>query len=190
MEADNIQAMEITPQKEGPTGVLTVYLKNNNQRRLNVTSVSEIESLVREYGYDPVIRNRSWMNWLMETLLPMAAMMFLVLILFSMMMGQAGGGGGNNKMLNFGKSRAQLINGDGKIKFEDVAGLLEEKEELEEIVDFLKDPSKYTKLGARIPKGVLLEGSPGTGKTLLAKAVAGEAGVPFLSISGSDFVEM
>ncbi|MCR5476941.1 MAG: ATP-dependent zinc metalloprotease FtsH [Lachnospiraceae bacterium] len=190
MEADNIQAMEITPQKEGPTGVLTVYLKNNNQRRLNVTSVSEIESLVRKHGYDPVIRNRSWMNWLMETLLPMAAMMFLVLILFSMMMGQAGGGGGNNKMLNFGKSRAQLINGDGKIKFEDVAGLLEEKEELEEIVDFLKDPSKYTKLGARIPKGVLLEGSPGTGKTLLAKAVAGEAGVPFLSISGSDFVEM
>lgn len=104
---------------------------------------------------------------------------------------QAGGGGGNAKMMNFGKSRARMVSGeDNKVTFKDVAGLNEEKEELEEIVDFLKDPVRYTSLGARIPKGVILTGAPGTGKTLLAKAVAGEANVPFFSISGSDFVEM
>ena len=191
LEAGNVQTVTLTPDADAPTGYVYVKLKNATTQEVYVTSVAEAEDVIRSYGYDPIIHDNSWGDWAINVLIPLvivlAVAVFVLLALFSQ---SAGAGGGGNKMMNFGKSRAQLTKGDGKIRFEDVAGMKEEKEELEEIVDFLKAPEKYTKLGARIPKGVLLEGAPGTGKTLLAKAVAGEAGVPFLSISGSDFVEM
>ena len=136
-----------------------------------------------------MVKDVPWEGWVLTTLVPMLIVLAVGIFLF-MMINAQNAAGGNGKMMNFGKSRARLSMGDKNITFEQVAGLKEEKEELEEIVDFLKDPGKYIKVGARIPKGVLLEGPPGTGKTLLAKAVAGEAGVPFFSISGSDFVEM
>ena len=145
---------------------------------------------MRSYGIEPVIEDVPRQNTLLITILPTIIIVIAMFFMFMMMTGQNAGGGANSKMMNFGKSRAKLSVGDNKVNFQSVAGLKEEKEELQEIVDFLKDPGKFTRMGARIPKGVLLEGPPGTGKTLLAKAVAGEAGVPFFSISGSDFVEM
>lgn len=190
MEEDNIEEMYVIPNEESPTGYLEVTLKNGMDKKLYATDITKIEDLVREHGYDPMVGNVKKDSWILTTLIPMVVIIAAVMFLFMMMSAQNSGGGAASKMMNFGRSRAKMTMGDKNINFDKVAGLKEEKEELEEIVDFLKEPGKFTKVGARIPKGVLLEGPPGTGKTLLAKAVAGEAGVPFFSISGSDFVEM
>jgi cell division protease FtsH len=190
MEADNIEEIYVIPNQESPTGYLEVTLKNGVDKKLYATDITQLEELVREYGYDPTVENVKKDSWVLTTLIPMIVVIGVVIFLFMTMNAQNSGGGAAAKMMNFGRSRAKMSVGDRNITFDKVAGLKEEKEELEEIVDFLKEPGKFTKVGARIPKGVLLEGPPGTGKTLLAKAVAGEAGVPFFSISGSDFVEM
>lgn len=184
-------SVEIVPNQETPTGSAVVTLSGGTVRTLYATDITKTEELTRENGIEPVVDDVPRESWFMTSVLPMLLVAVVCLLFFYMMSAQQmGGGGANAKMMNFGKSRAQLANEKDRVTFQDVAGLEEEKSDLEEIVDFLKDPAKYTSLGARIPKGVLLEGAPGTGKTLLAKAVAGEAGVPFYSISGSDFVEM
>ena len=187
-----IQNVNIYPNKETPTGRVTVELTSKEQYQFYALDVNKIETLCEENGISPVIGNVPQDNILMTTVLPVILTGVLIFFLFGFMNRQmSGGGGGNSKMMNFGKSRARMTTDTQKrVTFKQVAGLEEEKEDLVEVVDFLKSPQKYTKLGARIPKGVLLVGPPGTGKTLLAKAVAGEAGVPFFSISGSDFVEM
>lgn len=190
MEAGNVMSIVIQPNSETPTGYLDIELRNGMERRLYVTDVKEIEELVRTYGYDPLTEDVQRESWVLTSLLPLLIVLAVGVFLFMMMNAQNAGGGGGNKMINFGKSRAKMSMGEKNATFDQVAGMQEEKQELAEIVDFLKSPTKYTRVGARIPKGVLLEGPPGTGKTLLAKAVAGEAGVPFFSISGSDFVEM
>ena len=189
LDAGNVSEIVIQPNGEAPTGYLEIQMKNGLNHKLYATDITELETLVREYGFDPVVNDIERENWFLTYMLPMLAVLAVGVFLFMMMNAQQAGGG-NGKMMNFGKSRAKMSIGDKSFTFAQVAGLKEEKEELEEIVDFLKEPGKYTGVGARIPKGVLLEGPPGTGKTLLAKAVAGEAGVPFFSISGSDFVEM
>ena len=188
LQDKKIKKVTIEQNAEVPTGQLVIQYEKGT-KQLYVSDVNEMVSYLddqnfTEYHLSDVART----PWYLE-ILPYIIGFVLFFVLFSMMMPNAGGSG--NKMANFGKSRATLTMSDDKVKtFADVAGLVEEKEQLEEIVDFLSDPTKYTKLGARIPKGVLMVGPPGTGKTLLAKAVAGEAGVPFFSISGSDFVEM
>ena len=189
LDAGNVSEIVIQPNGEAPTGYLEIQMKNGLNHKLYATDITELETLVREYGFDPVVNDIERENWFLTYMLPMLAVLAVGVFLFMMMNAQQAGGG-NGKMMNFGKSRAKMSMGDKSVTFAQVAGLKEEKEELEEIVDFLKEPGKYTGVGARIPKGVLLEGPPGTGKTLLAKAVTGEAGVPFFSISGSDFVEM
>ena len=189
LDAGNVSEIVIQPNGETPTGYLEIQMKNGLNHKLYATDITELETLVREYGFDPVVNDIERENWFLTYMLPMLAVLAVGVFVFMMMNAQQAGGG-NGKMMNFGKSRAKMSIGDKSVTFAQVAGLKEEKEELEEIVDFLKEPGKYTGVGARIPKGVLLEGPPGTGKTLLAKAVAGEAGVPFFSISGSDFVEM
>ena len=185
-----VSSVLIKQNSEVPTGVLSITKTDNGEELLNVSDVHEIEQLLLDnnirYTLKDVTRDSVWIT----TILPFGICLVIIIVIMMMTNRQAGGGGGA-KMMNFGKSRAKLMNGtQNSVTFNDVAGLQEEKEELEEIVDFLKNPVKYTELGARIPKGVILTGPPGTGKTLLAKAVAGEAGVPFFSISGSDFVEM
>lgn len=180
----------IQPNKETPTGVVRVALSTGEEKILYVTDVGEIEDELIAHGLDPEINDIPRENWFMTSVFPILLVLVVGVFFFVMMNAQnAGGGGSSGKMMNFGKSRARLSM-DSKVGLKDVAGLQEEKEELEEIINFLKEPGKFTKVGARIPKGVLLEGAPGTGKTLLAKAIAGEANVPFFSISGSDFVEM
>lgn len=180
----------IQQNQEVPTGKVELYLDSNEVKTLFVSDVNETEVLLRDNGIDPILTDVARDNKFLTIGLPILVTAGLVIFLFMMMNRQAGGGGGT-KMMNFGKSRAKMANDSNvRVTFKNVAGLDEEKEELKEIVDFLKAPKKYIQVGARIPKGVLLVGPPGTGKTLLAKAVAGEAGVPFFSISGSDFVEM
>ena len=189
LDAGNVSEVVVQPNGEAPTGYLEIQMKNGVSHKLYATDITELETLVREYGFDPMVNDIERENWFLTYMLPMLVVLAVGIFLFMMINAQQAGGG-NGKMMNFGKSRARMTLGDKSVTFAQVAGLKEEKEELEEIVDFLKEPGKYTGVGARIPKGVLLEGPPGTGKTLLAKAVAGEAGVPFFSISGSDFVEM
>lgn len=189
LEAERVANVVVNPNSEVPTGYLLVRLKSGAEMKLFVTDIVEAENLVRAHGFDPLVKDVPRSSWVLTTLVPMLIVLAAGVFLF-MMVNAQNAGGGNAKMMNFGKSRARMSVGDKSITFAQVAGLMEEKEDLAEIVDFLKEPGKYTKVGARIPKGVLLEGPPGTGKTLLAKAVAGEAGVPFFSISGSDFVEM
>lgn len=179
----------IQPNKETPTGIVRVALSSGEEKILYVTDVKEVEAELESFGIDPEIRDIPRENWFMTSMFPMLLVLVIGVFFFVMMNSQNAGGGSNGKMMNFGKSRARLSL-DNKTTLKDVAGLQEEKEELDEIINFLKEPGKFTKVGARIPKGVLLEGAPGTGKTLLAKAIAGEANVPFFSISGSDFVEM
>ena len=189
VDSGDVVRVEITQNQEVPTGSLKVTLNDGDVRYVNVTDVKEVQSELEQQDaitldVKDVPKQSVWLS-----ILPTIMIAAVLLLIFSMMNRQAGGG--NNKMMNVGKSRARMITPDAKrVTFQDVAGLKEEKEELEEIVDFLKEPGKFTQVGARIPKGVILVGPPGTGKTLLAKAIAGEAGVPFFSISGSDFVEM
>ena len=188
-----VTSATIHQNSEVPTGSVIVNISGEGQKRIYVADVNEAEQLLRESGLDPAVedvpKQSVFMNSVFPVLLTCGLIIFLMLMMNRQMSG--GGGGTNAKMMNFGKSRARMsMPDDKKVTFQNVAGLEEEKEELKEVVDFLKDPQKYTKVGARIPKGVILVGPPGTGKTLRAKAVAGEAGVPFFSISGSDFVEM
>lgn len=191
LQAGNVASVEIVPNRETPTGSAVITLKDGEDVTLYATDITKIEDITRENGIEPTVDDVPHENWFLTSVLPMILVAAICLLFFYLMSAQQmGGGGANARMMNFGKSRAQLAGEKDRVTFADVAGLEEEKEDLQEIVDFLKNPGKYTELGARIPKGVLLEGAPGTGKTLLAKAVAGEAGVPFYSISGSDFVEM
>ena len=190
MESKAVKEIYITPNSEAPTGYATIVF-GDSTKKLYATDIRQLEEVIRSYGYEPIVEDIPREGWFTTYVMPLLLVLVVCFFFFMMMNAQHNASSGSTgKMMNFGKSRAKMTLGDGKINFQVVAGLQEEKEDLAEIVDFLKNPGKYTGVGARIPKGVLLDGRPGTGKTLLAKAVAGEAGVPFFSISGSDFVEM
>ncbi len=186
LDSGKVVAAEITPDRIPPTGMVVLTLDTGEVMEVQVTDVKDAENTLNQYNIYPMVNEAKGESIWTSVILPVGLSFIVVMVIFSIMNGQ----GGNSKMMNFGKSRARLSLGEDTIKFDGVAGLKEEKEELEEIVQFLKNPKKFIEVGARIPKGVLLEGPPGTGKTLLAKAIAGEAGVPFFTISGSDFVEM
>ena len=195
VQNNEVESVYIHPNKEYPTGRVSVDLTNGNSVQFYALDVKEIQDFLGDYSEIALeVGDVPGDNIFLSSVLPIilvAGMAFFLISMMSRQMSGGGGGGTNAKMMNFGKSRAKMtVNEENKVTFKDLAGLEEEKEDLEEVVDFLKNPQKYTKVGARIPKGVILVGPPGTGKTLLAKAVAGEAGVPFFSISGSDFVEM
>ena len=182
-------SITIEQNKEVPTGTVYVITSDYVTHSFNATDVRAVETEARASGISVKIEDVPEDNWFVMYVLPSLLVLIIFVFFYSNMMNNQSGGGASSRMMNFGKSRAQMVTDSG-VTFEDVAGLREEKDDLDEVVDFLKDPGKYTALGARIPKGILLEGRPGTGKTLLAKAIAGEAKVPFFSISGSDFVEM
>ncbi len=189
LESGSVTDAVISPNPQTPSGYVTVTLANGQSVRQNVSDVKDAEQLLKDNNIDYSMEEVPQENILLTVVMPFMLSIVVVVVIVTMMNRGAAGGGSNARMMNFGRSRAKLSR-DSKVNFTNVAGLEEEKEELEEVVDFLKNPQKYTSVGARIPKGMLLVGPPGTGKTLLAKAVAGEAGVPFFSISGSDFVEM
>ena len=189
LESGSVTDAVISPNPQTPSGYVTVTLANGQSVRQNVSDVKDAEQLLKDNNIDYSMEDVPQENTLLTVVMPFMLSIVVVVVIVTMMNRGAAGGGSNARMMNFGRSRAKLSR-DSKVNFTNVAGLEEEKEELEEVVDFLKNPQKYTSVGARIPKGMLLVGPPGTGKTLLAKAVAGEAGVPFFSISGSDFVEM
>ncbi|MDO4296603.1 MAG: ATP-dependent zinc metalloprotease FtsH [bacterium] len=192
LESGQISEIRVYQNKQAPTGQIRVELTDGSSGVVNVPDVVAAQNELKERGMDFTTSDVPQDNYFLTFLIPVGVSAVMLIVLFMMMNARAAGGGNsaNARMMNFGKSRAKMSRENGKVNFKSVAGLDEEKEELQEIVDFLKNPAKYTKVGARIPKGVILVGPPGTGKTLLAKAVAGEAGVPFFSISGSDFVEM
>ncbi len=189
LDGGEITRVIIHQNQQTPTGMLTINLQDNSSWQYYTSDVAVEQEVLQGKNIDFILQDVPQDNYLLSIMLPILLSTVVVVVLIFMMNARAAGGGTNAKMMNFGKSRARLSR-DSKVNFHDVAGLEEEKEELEEVVDFLRQPQKYTSVGARIPKGLLLVGPPGTGKTLLAKAVAGEAGVPFFSISGSDFVEM
>lgn len=188
LENKTVESAQIRPNREVPTGEVVFETTSGDREEFNVLDVKEVEMALRKVGVPYTTTSVRQDSYFMTVILPIALSAGVLIFLF-MFINSRSGGGANAKMMNFGRSRARMVS-TSKVNFTKVAGLEEEKEELEEIVDFLKNPQKYTGVGARIPKGVILVGPPGTGKTLLAKAVAGEAGVPFFSISGSDFVEM
>ena len=191
LDAGEISGAVVVQHREVPTGSVEVHLTSGDEKVLVVSDVNPVLEELETAGVKTIVRDVPGDNIFLTSILPALITVGGVLLIFMMMNAQNAQMNGGNKMMNFGKSRARLsLAGDSKVTLKDVAGLKEEKEDLQEIVDFLRDPGKFTKVGARIPKGVLLEGPPGTGKTLLAKAIAGEANVPFFSISGSDFVEM
>lgn len=187
LSSGQVAGAEITPDQVPPTGVVKLILSSGETMSIQVTDVTQAEEMLKEYNIYPLINKAQGESILTSVILPLGLSLLVVMVVISIM---NRGNGNAGRMANFGKSRARLSLGEEGITFDNVAGLKEEKEDLEEIVQFLKNPEKFIGVGARIPKGVLLEGPPGTGKTLLAKAIAGEAGVPFFSISGSDFVEM
>ncbi len=192
IESGDVIKVTVNQLQNSQGGSVTVEKKNGKIEELYVTNVTEITKYLQDKGLDPYVGQVPKDNWFMNHMLPMLIVVVICILFFVLMINAqnaAMNSGPTSKMMNFGKSRAKMIK-ENKYRLTDVAGLKEEKEDLEEIILFLKDPSSFTKVGARIPKGVLLEGPPGTGKTLLAKAIAGEAEVPFYSISGSDFVEM
>ena len=189
LDTQKVEEAVISQNPQAPTGVVTLTLGGNRVARQNVSDVKEAEQLLKEHNIDYSLEGVPQESTMLTIVMPFMLSIVVVVVIIMVMNRSASGGGANSRMMNFGRSRARLSR-DSKVNFSRVAGLEEEKEELEEVVDFLKNPQKYTSVGARIPKGLLLVGPPGTGKTLLAKAVAGEAGVPFFSISGSDFVEM
>lgn len=189
LDGDQIEQAAIHQNRQTPTGEVELILTGGNRAKVYVSDVKEIETLFEDKGIEYTLHNVPQDNYLLTVILPIGLSAIVIVGIFVFLNARANAGGANAKMMNFGKSRAKMSR-DNKVNFKVVAGLQEEKEELEEVVDFLKNPQKYTGVGARIPKGLILVGPPGTGKTLLAKAVAGEAGVPFFSISGSDFVEM
>ena len=191
LDAGEISGAVVVQNREVPTGSVEVHLTSGDEKVLVVSDVNPVLEELETAGVKTIVRDVPGDNIFLTSILPALITVGGVLLIFMMMNAQNAQMNGGNKMMNFGKSRARLsLAGDSKVTLKDVAGLKEEKEDLQEIVDFLRDPGKFTKVGARIPKGVLLEGPPGTGKTLLAKAIAGKANVPFFSISGSDFVEM